>query len=176
MSLIAKDIVLGSAVVEFASKLYEETYDRRMRIPLKELESVYKQHKADYVALYDDDLFVGFYYVYKYENTALIYYLAVTDSMRGRGYGTEILDLIKERYYPKYRIALSIEAPRVDDKLVSSRYRNLAFYSRNGFIDTLYKYESVGIQYEVLYWGEQWDPEEIHKILRSFRRCCGYKR
>lgn len=175
-ALITRDIVLGTPVAIFASELYDEAFDRRMRVPLKELEHVYKLNRADYVAVYDEDLFVGFYYVFRHEDVALIYYLAVVENMRNRGYGTEILDLIKERYYPKYKIALSIEAPLVDDKLVSSRYRRLAFYSRNGFIDTLYKYESVGIQYEVLYWGDRWEPEDIHKVLRSFRRCCGYKR
>ncbi|MCQ2079509.1 MAG: hypothetical protein MJZ38_05600, partial [archaeon] len=104
-----------------------------------------------------------------------LYYLAVVDSMRCRGYGTEILDLIKESY-PEQRIVLCTEAPLIDDKLVSSRYRKLAFYSRNGFIDTLHKFTSLGITYEVLYWGPEFDPSDVEDILRSFRRACGPRR
>ena len=171
-----RPVVRGSPVGDFVENLYCEAFDRRMQVPVKNLFSVSEQHKADFMAVFDDDLFVGFYYVYLYKDCAFLYYLAVTEHMRCRGYGSEILDLIKDAYYPEYRIVLCTEAPLVDDKLVSSRYRKLAFYSRNGFIDTLYKFESVGIQYEVLYWGSNWEPENIQEILRSFRRSCGYRR
>lgn len=175
-TLFSKDIILGSSVAGIASKLYNDEYDRRMRVPFSDLEKLYADHKADLVAVFDDDLFVGFYYVYKYEDLALIYFLAVPESMRGRGYGTDILGMIIERYSSHYRIVVNIEAPLVDDKLVSSRHRHIVFFTSNGFIDSLYKFESVGIQYEVLYFGAPWDPENIHKMLRSFRRCCGYRR
>ena len=174
--LTVRPVTEGTPVAGFVTELYTEAFDRRMQVPVSNLFKVSALHKADFMAVFDDDLFVGFYYVYLHGDNAFLYYLAVCGSMRCRGYGTEILDIIKDTYYPKYRIVLCTEAPLVDDKLVSSRYRRLAFYSRNGFIDTLYKFESVGVRYEVLYWGPEWDPEDIQEILRSFRRSCGYKR
>ena len=174
--LTVRPVVKDSSLASFVEELYTEAFDRRMQVPLDILFRVSGLNKADFMAVFDDDLFVGFYYVYVLKENAFVYYLAVTPSMRCRGYGTEILDLIKDTYYPEHRIVLCTEAPLVDDKLVSSRYRKLAFYSRNGFIDTLYKFESVGVQYEVLYWGKAWEPENIQDILRSFRRACGYRR
>lgn len=174
--ITTRPIEPGTPLAEFAQELYTKAFDRRMQVPMKDLFYVCGQHKADFMAVFDEDLFVGFYYVYLYQDIAYLYYLAVEEEMRCRGYGTDILDLIKDTYYPARRIVLCTEAPSVDDKLVSSRYRRLAFYSRNGFIDTLYKFESVGIQYEVLYWGSAWDPENIQNVLRSFRRACGYRR
>ena len=174
--LSVRPVTEGTSVADFAGELYTEAFDRRMQVPLQSLFRVSALHKADFMAVFDDDIFIGFYYVYLHGDSAFLYYLAVTESMRCRGYGTEILDLIKDNYCPERRIVLCTEAPLVDDKLVSSRYRRLGFYSRNGFIDTLYKFESVGIQYEVLYWGSNWEPENIQEILRSFRRSCGYRR
>lgn len=165
----------GTAIDGFCRELYEETFDRRMRVPYKDLRRVCDAGKADFTAVFSEDIFVGFYYVYLYEDSVFVYYLAVTENMRCRGYGTDILDLIKDTY-PDRRVVVCIEAPQVDDKLVSVRYRRLAFYSRNGFVDTLYKFESVGITYEVLYWGKQFEPETIQDILRSFRRSCGFRR
>lgn len=174
--MLSKDIVPGTSIADFAEKLYDETYERRRYVPFRDLEKVYTDNKADLVAVFDEELFVGFYYVYRSNGLALVYYLAVSKDLRGRGYGTEILDMIIDRYGPEFRIVLCIEAPRVDDKLVSSRHRQIAFYTGNGFTDSLYKFESVGIQYEVLYLGAKWDPENIHGVLRSFRRSCGYLR
>lgn len=165
-----------SAVDDFCRELYEETFDRRMRVPYADLHKVASSGKADFTAVFSEDLFIGFYYVYLHQDTAYLYYLAVTESMRGRGYGTDITDLIKDNYCPERRIVVCIEAPNVDDKFVSVRYRRLAFYSRNGFVDTLYKFESVGIMYEVLYWGKMFEPEGVQDILRSFRRACGFRR
>lgn len=170
------EIIKGTAVADFAEELYEEVFDRRMRVPFKDLFTVSGKGKADFAAVYDEDLFIGFYYVFRYRDIAYIYYLAVTEGMRNRGYGTEITDLIKDTY-PECRIVVSIEAPKVDDRPVSAPYRRLAFYSRNGFMDTLFKYESVGITYTVLYWGKTFDPEEeMGNILRNFRKLVGFRR
>ena len=176
VSLSVRPVVKGTPLADFTKEIYTESFDRRMQVPIDNLFTVSAQHKADFMAVFDDDIYIGFYYVYLFKDTAFLYYLAVTEGMRCRGYGTEILDLLKDTYCPERRIVLCTEAPLVDDKLVSSRYRKLGFYSRNGFIDTLYKFESVGILYEVLYWGSNWEPESIHEILRSFRRSCGYRR
>ena len=173
--LSVRKVEKDTPVEQFCRELYEETFDRRMRVPYGDLWKVADKGLADYVAVFDSDIFLGFYYVFRHKENVFIYYLAVSPEMRDRGYGTDIVDLIKDSY-PDKRIVVCIEAPHVDDKLVSVRYRRLGFYSRNGFIDTLYKFESVGIMYEVLYWGRQFDPEEIQDILRAFRRQCGFRR
>lgn len=168
-------VVIDTPVAGFCKELYEETFDRRMRVPFQDLYKVQKAGKGDFTAVFDSDVFIGFYYIFRYQDIAYIYYLAVVKEMRERGYGTDILDLIKENY-PDCRIVACVEAPKVDDKLVSISYRRLGFYSRNGFMDTLYKFESVGIMYEVLYWGRAFEPSEVQDILRSFRRTCGFRR
>lgn len=173
--LTTKRIVKGTDVAEFAREIYMEAFDRRMRVPFDDLFKACASGKGDFVAVYNEDLFIGFYYVYRYKDIAYLYYLAVEKSMRERGYGTEILDIVKDAY-PGQRIVLCIEAPLVDDKLVSTSYRRLGFYSRNGFIDTLFKFTSVGVTYEVLYWGPAFDPSQVEDILRSFRRSCGPRR
>ena len=173
--LTVRKVEKDTSVEGFCRELYEETFDRRMRVPYGDLWKVASKGSADYVAVFDNDIFLGFYYVFLQGDNAFIYYLAVCPEMRGRGYGTDIVDLIKDTY-PEKRIVVCIEAPHVDDKLVSVRYRRLAFYSRNGFIDTLYKFESVGIMYEVLYWGKAFEPEDVQDILRAFRRQCGFRR
>lgn len=168
-------VVRDTPVAGFCRELYEETFDRRMRVPFQDLYKASESGKADFIAVYSEDVYIGFYYVFRYRDIAYIYYLAVTECMRERGYGTDIVDLIKENY-PDCRIVTCVEAPKVDDKLVSISYRRIGFYTRNGFMDTLYKFESVGIMYEVLYWGPAFEPETVQDILRAFRRTCGFRR
>ena len=62
---------------------------------------------------YDNDLFVGFASVVLYEDICYIFFLAVDENKRQKGYGSKILDSIK-KMYEKYVILLCYE--EVDKK------------------------------------------------------------
>ena len=88
--LTARKVEKDSPVEAFCRELYEETFDRRMRVPYRDLWKVADKGYADYVAVFDSDIFLGFYYVFFHKENVFIYYLAVCPEMRDRGYGTDI--------------------------------------------------------------------------------------
>ncbi len=70
------------------------------------------------------------------ESTYILDYYAVLEDMRGKGIGSEMLDIIRE----KINAALFCEAEDPDyaetEKERNDRIRRISFYKKNGFTDT----------------------------------------
>lgn len=76
-------------------------------------------------------------------------FLAVSSSLRGRGYGSAVLEAMRD-YYPDQGVVLAIES--VDSRFdnYDERVRRLKFYQRNGFQDSGWRvWESSGV-YDLL--------------------------
>ena len=59
----------------------------------------FKNHNANILyGFYEDDIFVGFASVVLYKDICYIFFLAIQDELRGQGYGSKILSMIKEMY------------------------------------------------------------------------------
>ncbi len=87
-------------------------------------------------AYYDGDGgFAGLSYVMSHGRLAYVLYLAVDDSVRSRGYGSQILSLIRRRS-PESSIVLDIEPVEPGADNYEQRVRRLAFYQRNGLSPT----------------------------------------
>ena len=83
----------------------------------------------------DDGVFIGFTISYIEEGRIFLVYIATESKMRGKGYGGQILHLIRERY-PKHRIFLVLEPQDQSASDYEMRVRRHGFYIRNGCVDT----------------------------------------
>ncbi len=81
-----------------------------------------------------------------------LFYLAVEERLRSRGYGARLLRWIADAY-PEHSIVLNIESPGVGADNEEQRLRRRAFYERNGFhtIETRL-YDDTGL-YDILSTG-----------------------
>lgn len=77
-------------------------------------------------AVYEADVFVGFFTLWTFQSFSYVEHLAVSPSLRNKGYGTRILQYIKE--IVKTPLLLEIEIP-FD---MQQKARQL-FYEKNGF-------------------------------------------
>ncbi len=130
-------------------RLYNGAFPAEERMPIRYLYRGTRK-TGDFRAVLDKDGFAGLFYVIEYKRLAYIFYLAVEEDLRGRGYGTEILESLKARYGDR-TVILNIEDPfdeTADNAAV--RRRRLGFYERNGFADTGIKTEEFGVVYELL--------------------------
>ena len=77
-----------------------------------------------------------------------ILYLAVNDKIRSKGYGSAILQCIKQRFSNK-AIALNIEPldPKSDN--YAQRIKRFEFYLKNGFVDTHYQILATTTQFPI---------------------------
>ncbi len=121
--------------------------DELIPLPLLMLFTVIK--KASFLAFYDEDKFVGFTYVVRFKGECYVFYLATESSLRGCGYGSRILEWIKENN-KGMSIILDVEAPAEGAPNASERLKRIEFYRKNGILDTGYTLMDNGIKYMVL--------------------------
>ena len=55
------------------------------------LAGLYKGATVDFIAMEDDDVFVGYTYVINFFQGSFIYYLAIEPEYQSKGYGTALL-------------------------------------------------------------------------------------
>ena len=88
--------------------------------------------RADFLVFYDQDQFVRLSYIIHHHGIHYVLYLAVNDRIRSKGYGSQILAQLKQRYTPDTLI-LDIEQPDPGATNNQQGLRRLRFYRKNGF-------------------------------------------
>ena len=138
----------------------------------EKLENIMRVSGTDFGHLYvvlDGERRVGMLYLLTQRDLVYIYYLAVDPELRGMGYGSRILELVKEEH-PGCRFALGCEAPDDSAPNNEERLARLAFYERNGFRDTGHRSEWKGVTYVHMLCGSHEGRFEIGRIFARHRR------
>ena len=101
---------------------------------------------------YENNAFIGFASFVLYKDICYIFFLAVNDDKRNKGYGTKILSIIKEEF-KEYVLLLCYE--EVNEKYIDNenRKRREQFYLRNGFINNDLKTYEFGVIFQTVYIG-----------------------
>ncbi len=113
-------------------EVYMSSFDEYERLSISYITHKTKNKDIDFLAFYDDELFVGLAYTININNKLCILYFAIDESYRSKGYGSRALEKIKEINENKI-IFLTIR--EVDKKYHDyiTRNRRLNFYQKNGF-------------------------------------------
>lgn len=112
--------------------LYESAFPENERAPFSVLLRKSRRKNVDFKAYFDGETLVGMTYSVHQDDLTYLFYLAVPEELRGQGYGSEILQLLKQMY-PDHRIFLSMEEFRTDAPNYAIRLRRKGFYERNGY-------------------------------------------
>ena len=112
-------------------KLYNEAFPKDEKIPIWLLKLLARKNKAKFYGIYDRKKFVGLLYNIYYKDIVFIFYLAINKETRGQGYGSKILELIKEKYN-NHRIILCIEQVDKNSDNYKQRIKRKEFYIKNG--------------------------------------------
>lgn len=106
--------------------------------------------KDTFYALVEDNEFIGLLYTIKTEKMVYVFFFAIEEKMRGKGYGTEVLKKLSEMY-PDRAISLMIEDTDEEDaENLDERIGRLKFYEKNGFQRLFIKINEAGVNYELL--------------------------
>ncbi len=167
MELSFVDVFSGNENLNKARKLYESAFPSEERMPFAFLEKGYRKGIADFFAVYDGPLFVGIIYVVLIGKYASVFYFAVDEKLRKKGYGSRILSSIKERYQNR-TIFLDIE--KIDEQAKDNglRIRRKNFYNRNGFSSCGLFITEFGVNYEILTHNGNIDFPEYKKFMKKF--------
>ncbi len=127
--------------------LYEQAFPKNERC---DFEYLLKGRYSNYemFAIIKDNQFLGFIFVAIYKNLAYVNYFAIKENVRGCGFGSEALTLLKQKF-SGFKIMLSIEKPVSD-----IQKKRLSFYKKNDFSESGFELISNNVEFCVLCYGK----------------------
>ena len=152
-------------------ELYESSFPIEERMPYEKFFLPFDSIELDFRAYYDGDTFIGFFIAYRMKKYSYAAFLAVTEKLRGRGYGLKIVLDILEKSKTDIPLLGEVESPEQKDAPnLEIRKRRLAFYLRNGVVDTGIHLTHNGVEYIIVTTTKepipQEDLDEIVDILK----------
>lgn len=128
-------------------KLYEESFPVAERRKAEDHLSACDDNRFFPLSVWDGNQMIGLMFFWEWDNYRYLEHLAVNPDLRGHGYGTQLLNYLRES---KHTIILEID-PLINELSV----RRLQFYERSGFTLTPYRfvhlpYRLDGIKQELL--------------------------
>ena len=146
--------------------LYESAFPANERIPIKHL--LDDKIKREFWAFFDGDLFCGFSNSITHGSITNIVYFSVVPELRSRGYGSQILQVIREQH-PDTRIVVDIEVEEdsKDAEELERRNRRRDFYLRNGFGSSPVDYVWQGEHYRLLTAGGTVTEKEFRDFWKE---------
>lgn len=130
-------------------ELYFSAFPKDEQLPYWMMKLLSRKKSADFYSIYDKKEFVGLAYVATYKDTAYLFFFAIDEKQRGKGYGSAFLSALKGKY-KDYRILLAIEqldqnAPNIDERI-----KRKNFYTKNGFYDLNFTMTEQSVTYDML--------------------------
>ena len=118
----------------FSRKLYEykdacylmrTAFPQNEQIPMWLLRVLAFRKNVNFRVFYDDDQFCGVLYTAEDNKYIFVFYLAVNDRIRSKGYGTKILDWLKQN--TEKIIVLNVEAINPSAENALQREKRISF-------------------------------------------------
>ncbi len=163
-----------------------DTYNRYMKndFPKDELKPLariyYSLDNGQYICygIFDDETLLGYAYfalLNEEKKYFLLDYFAIVDGVRGRGIGSEFLEMLYGQLSDAEMVICEAETPDgTTGEELETRNRRIDFYLRNRYIDTGVKATAFGVDFVLL----ELDTEKKHdrvkvreyylKLYRSF--------
>lgn len=151
-------------------KLYKEAFPRNERLPIFILNRLNKQGTSDFFEIYKKNRFIGMLYNVYYKDIVFILYLAIDNKLRGQGYGSKVLELIKDKFNEK-RIILNIEQVNKNAFNNEQRLKRKKFYQNNGFKSLNFTVKEGTEIYEMLCYSKNnsnVDKKEYEILVKNF--------
>lgn len=126
------------------------------RRSLKNLLLLLERGEYECLGAFDESRLMGYAFFVRHEKDLLLDYFAVTDGQRGRGIGSQFLQLIGEYFADADSLIAEIDDPDagVTEQERAHRLRRKAFYARNGFRDTGARVRTFGVPYQLIECGK----------------------
>ncbi|MCD8095710.1 MAG: GNAT family N-acetyltransferase [Ruminococcus sp.] len=166
MNVVLKKINKSSDDFKRAKRLYLRAFPANERAPFWILSSKAKKSYVDFLGIYCKDKLVGLMYVVCYKSACYIFYFAVSDKLRNKGFGSAALKQVKKKY-SDYTLFLAIEPIEANAANLDERKNRREFYIKNGFNPTNLRIREGKMIYEVLSNGKV-DPDNYTALMRRY--------
>jgi len=130
--LITKTIKNDPQTLADVKQLYYSAFPKQEQAPLNFLIAQTKRETIQFTAYYDGDLFVGLTYTLTFGDMTYLWYLATSATVRGQGYGSQILQQLRATY-PNNRIILNLDVQDESANDSEIRRKRKEFYLKNDY-------------------------------------------
>ena len=155
------------AHLEDVERLYNSAFPDDERAPFGRLMRGAKKKNVNFFSCMDGEEWIGLLYVVNYLDMSYIFYFAVDDKKRGRGYGTAILRAARKKYAGR-RLFLAIEEIDENYENYAERLKRRDFYQRAGFELTGQKMQEASVIYDLMGIGGSVDNKGYRRLMRTF--------
>ena len=158
-------------IKEDVANLYLSAFPSNERPPIEwYFRAVYGIDNNQILVFYDNKEYIGYAHLCFYQDIIYICYLAVNANKRNLGYGSKILNYVRDNY-PRFTILLCFE--EVDEKYSDNemRKRRMNFYIRNGFTNNHLKTREGEVIYQSSRIGDRKVTFDIYQKI--FDLCYG---
>lgn len=169
MNIQFKELNKKMPVYKQVKKLYKTAFPREERAPFVLMTSAAKRGNGEFLIAFDGDEFVGLAYMVCSDALAYIFYLAVSEDKRSKGYGGAVLSALKERYKGR-KLFLALEAMDESAPNIEQRRKRRSFYEKNGFEGVACKLKEATVVYDVMSIGGTVTAAEYDKLITGW---CG---
>lgn len=168
MRLNIEPITLESRFWEQVNILAKEAFPPEEYLAPSELVKMAQSENFDFLALLDEDAFVGFMVVMLYENMAYLFFLAIDENSRGKGYGGRAIETLKAEYPDKIH---TVDFEMLDDDAPNKQQREKrrSFYLRNGYRETGLFLSYLGVDYEVFCMDGKFDIDTFKAMMKTIQ-------
>lgn len=118
MKLNTEHITANNRFWDDVNALAKEAFPPEEYLTPSKLVEMAKEDNCDFLALTDNDSFVGFMVVYTYQNLAYLFFLAINSTCRSKGYGSRAIETLKAKYPGKKQV---VDFERLDE--TASNYK-----------------------------------------------------
>ena len=119
---MTKKQIIAATADEKIKQLYETAFPEDEQIPWKDLMRLVEEMPLDFTAYYDGEDFISFTIVYPRKSINWLWYFAVCEKLRGKGYGQKILTQMIE-HYKGQSFVLDMESPTQVSENIDQRKR-----------------------------------------------------
>ncbi|MBM7636066.1 GNAT family N-acetyltransferase [Streptococcus saliviloxodontae] len=166
MEIRAQKVYPFSKISKQVKQLYKQAFPPEERLPYSLLMLNSWRKLADWYAFYDGEDFVGLAYVIADEHIYFILFLAVSSHSQSKGYGSAILQKLKEEAGHRPQL-LAIEPIDEEAENYDQRLKRLSFYERNGFELTEHLYCEGSEVYQIMVSDKSLDVRSFEELMKK---------
>ncbi len=165
MELIEKIVIKKTNQYNQVKELFKNSFPKNELAPMWILTLLSKKSNIEFIAYYENEILIGSTYLIFNEKMIYLVYLAVNNNLRSKGYGTRILERLKNKYKNK-AIVLNTETPEIWNTNYEQRVKREEFYIKNNFINTGLYMKEMKTKFNFMSFGE-FDKNELKKLFKS---------
>ena len=148
------------------SRLYKTAFPADERAPMWLLAWKSEKDYVDFWGIYADGKWAGLAYVISEGNASYLFYLALSENLRGKGLGSKALQSLK-KHYGTQRLFLALEQLDESAENYEERIRRRNFYLKNGMKPLPLTIREATVTYDVMGTGEI-APEEYESMMKKY--------